>query len=204
MEQVVEGGIGLDISEGELRRLQAPAESTREHVPHGDAAGAERRAQAARVLAPLLGEIALARAVLHAKAVRITDARRGDRVPQEHHLPAVLQERPQRLARRGRRGERYEQRQGDRRQAADHSITPRRPLWLPMYQSRPSASTIIFLMPTFLEGSSKTRSCSVRGSRRTTVSVWISFTHTIPAPSTVTAYAPPFGPAGNAYSLTTF
>src|SRR5205809_981107 len=85
-----------------------------------------------------------------------------------------------------------------------YSITPRRPLWLPIYQRRPSASTIIFRIPTSFDGSVKTRSASVLGSRRTTVSVWISLTHTAPAPSIVTAYGPPRSPAGSAYSFTTF
>src|SRR6266446_2031819 len=85
-----------------------------------------------------------------------------------------------------------------------YSITPRRPLWLPIYQRRPSASTIIFRIPTSFDGSVKTRSASVFGSRRTTVSVWISLTHTAPAPSIVTAYGPPRSPAGSGYSFTTF
>src|SRR5499427_9820503 len=34
-----------------------------------------------------------------------------------------------------------------------YSMTPSRPLWLPMYQSRPWASTVIFRMPTPFDGS---------------------------------------------------
>src|SRR5256712_272527 len=73
-----------------------------------------------------------------------------------------------------------------------------------IYQRRPSASTIIFRIPTSFDGSVKTRSASVFGSRRTTVSVWISLTHTAPAPSIVAAYGPPRSPAGSVYSFTTF
>src|SRR6266508_854522 len=68
-----------------------------------------------------------------------------------------------------------------------YSITPRRPLWLPMYQSLPCASTASFRMPTLFDGSWKTRNFSVFGSKRATVSVWISFAQTMPAPSTLTA-----------------
>src|SRR3990172_3252818 len=60
-----------------------------------------------------------------------------------------------------------------------YSTTPRRPLCEPMYHSRPRASVTILRMPTLLEGSCTTRICSVFGSKRTTVSVLISFTHTI-------------------------
>src|SRR5262249_36651398 len=84
-----------------------------------------------------------------------------------------------------------------------YSMTPSRPLWLPMYHSRPWASTVIFRMPTPFAGSGETRRSPVRGSRRTTVSVSISLTHTIPPPSTLTAYGPPVGPAGSPYSLMT-
>ena len=56
-------------------------------------------------------------------------------------------------------------------------------------------------MPTFLDGSLNTWNCSVFGSSIATVSVWISFANTRPVPSTVTAYGPPFAPAGISYSL---
>ena len=68
-----------------------------------------------------------------------------------------------------------------------YSTTPSLPLCDPMYHSRPRASVTILRMPTLLEGSCTTRICSVFGSKRTTVSVLISFTHTMPPPSTVTA-----------------
>jgi hypothetical protein len=57
----------------------------------------------------------------------------------------------------------------------------------PIYQRRPSASTIILRMPTPFEGSVNTRISSVLGSKRTTVLAENSLAHTIPAPSTVTA-----------------
>src|SRR6185369_2905662 len=87
---------------------------------------------------------------------------------------------------------------------AGYSITPSFPLWLPMYQNRPSASTIALRIPAPFDGSSNTLNFSVFGSNSATVSVSISFAQTRPAPSTATAYGPPRGPAGIGYSLTTF
>jgi len=55
-------------------------------------------------------------------------------------------------------------------------------------------------MPTFLEGSLNTWNCPVFGSSIATVSVSISLAKTRPAASTVTAYGPPFAPAGISYS----
>ncbi len=66
-------------------------------------------------------------------------------------------------------------------------MTPIFPVWDPMYQSRPSAATIILRMPVSGVGSLITCIFSVAGSRRTTVLPLISFTHGKPAPSTVTA-----------------
>src|SRR5262249_8964203 len=85
-----------------------------------------------------------------------------------------------------------------------HSITPIFPTWEPMYQSRPSAATIILRMPVFSVGSLITCIFSVAGSRRITVLPLISSTHGWPAPSTVTAYAPPPFPEGNGYFLRIF
>jgi hypothetical protein len=61
-----------------------------------------------------------------------------------------------------------------------YSTTPSRPLCEPMYQSRPFASTTILRIPTFFDGRFTTRICSVLGSKRTTVSVLISFAQTAP------------------------
>src|SRR5436309_2555470 len=135
------------------------------------------------------------------RIVRAVHVEQGQRLARDLDHPA--------LARRhvADRGEPYPSRLYHRSRSSrrrPYSITPRRPLWLPIYQRRPSASTIIFRIPTSFDGSVKTRSASVFGSRRTTVSVWISLTHTAPAPSIVTAYGPPRSPAGSGYSFTTF
>jgi hypothetical protein len=58
-------------------------------------------AEAPRFLAPFLGKIALRLAVFDAKALGIADARRRRSVPDDQHLTATAQQRPQRLVRGG-------------------------------------------------------------------------------------------------------
>src|SRR5205807_1293935 len=87
--------------------------------------------------------------------------------------------------------------------AAAHSITPILPVCEPMYQSLPSAAMIILRMPVLVVGRRITCIFSVAGSSRTTVLPLSSSTQGKPAPSTVTAYAPP-PPEGSSYFLRTF
>jgi hypothetical protein len=60
--------------------------------------------------APGVGQVALGAAVLEPEAGRVAHPRRGDRVPDEDDLAAALEQSPQRLGGRRRRGEREEER----------------------------------------------------------------------------------------------
>ncbi len=98
---VLEAGIGvcrgmrlLHVSEGEHRRVDTPAHGTRVDALEGDAVRAHRLADRPRVALALLGEVALAAAIVNAHAGRIAHARGGDGVPHEDDLAATAQDLP--------------------------------------------------------------------------------------------------------------
>ena len=64
------------------------------HALDRDLAFLERLPDALRVPAALVGQVALRRAVLQLEARRVAHAGRGDRVADEDHLAAALEESP--------------------------------------------------------------------------------------------------------------
>jgi hypothetical protein len=100
--QVGKGSPGLRAAEGELCRFDAAAPRAGEYLADGHFALAQRFAHAPRLRAALVGQIALRRAVLEPEAGRVAEARRGERVPDEKHVPAAAHRLPQRLIGLGR------------------------------------------------------------------------------------------------------
>jgi hypothetical protein len=74
----------------ERGRIQAAAVLAGEHLAHGNAFGAKRRADAPGLLAAHLRQVALGRAVLEPEAGLVARPRLGPRVSQEYHSAAPL------------------------------------------------------------------------------------------------------------------
>ena len=193
----------LHASERDPRGIEAAAPPRRAHLADWNRPLGESFADSARLAPARLAEIALSTAVAELEARGITDTGIRGRVPHHDYVPAVLESSPERFVRADGEGQqKCDEREPRASPLPPHSTTPSFPLWDPMYQSLPFASTTILRMPTFFEGRSTTFISPLFGSKRTTVSVLISFAQTMPAPSTVTAYAPPREPAGRGYSFT--
>jgi hypothetical protein len=112
-EEGVERCERLGSPEGELRRLERSAPGARQHALDAHAVRAEGLADAARLRAAGLGQVALRRAILEPEVRRIARARRP-RVADERDRAARPQRAPRRLARGGSaRRERADDRQRD-------------------------------------------------------------------------------------------
>src|SRR5688572_2153973 len=94
-EKIAEhGGDFVVLAEGERCGLDAPAPGAGDDALDRDRLLAKRLADAPRVRATLVGEVALRAAVLELESRRIAGAGRGDRMADEDHLAAALEQRP--------------------------------------------------------------------------------------------------------------
>jgi len=93
-EEIAERLPCLDGTEGQPRRLEAAAPRTRQHAVDHDAPHAKPLAEASRVPAALVGQIALGAAVLDPHAGRITYPGGGDRVTDQDDLATSFEESP--------------------------------------------------------------------------------------------------------------
>src|SRR5438445_6384427 len=90
--------------EGEPRGLQAAAPLAGQHAADGHRARSQDLAEPPRLLAPLVDQVALGRAVVEPEPRRIGDAAVGGRVAGKDDLAAATQERPAGAGRGGGRG----------------------------------------------------------------------------------------------------
>src|SRR5688572_11244023 len=98
-EKVAKRLVSLGFPEREARRLEAAAPGAREHPLDRNAAPAPFLADALRVRAAFVAQVALGAAVLEPHARWIACARRRHGVADQDHLAAGLEPRPQLLAR---------------------------------------------------------------------------------------------------------
>jgi len=82
---------------------------------------AQRGAQALRFLAPGVGKVALRAAIVQLESGRVADARRRDAVPNQHDLPALFQQRPQRVVRARMRRQKQQDKRKDTQHARQHT-----------------------------------------------------------------------------------
>ena len=108
-EKVAKRVGNLRFPECEARRLQAAAPRTREHALERNRAFSPLYADAARVRAAFLGQVAMGAAVLEPHARGVARAGRGDGVANEHYVSALLESLPYLFVRPRGRGQQHEE-----------------------------------------------------------------------------------------------